>query len=320
MKKLLLCAFALTHALAIHCMNDGLKSLFNADGGIANLTKLTGVVTRCMLAEPTAAVTVDIIDHSADEKEEQPSTSSSSSSASSDHAIVPRAAGLRLHVNEHNSWNRVSIADQYPADDEDTWDIVTNHDAREAKVLETAQIVLAQAQSLVPEDLKPHIKPNVYDSSNPLKELETARELIWACMTRTAPTFATDYVETLTKNFGPCKQYDADFDYSKVYAYFAYDDAVAMEEQNETFAHLIKEKLETAVTANDEKTQWFMRQFGFMFRDAATKQTYDAYLKGGIDALNALRIPEAKNEILQACFDQIAEAKYALKELQKSKK
>jgi len=63
-----------------------------------------------------------------------------------------------------------------------------------------------------------------------------------------------------------------------------------------------------------------MRQFGFMFRDPATKQTYDAYLKGGTDALNALRIPEAQNETLQACFDQIAEAKYALKELQKSKK
>lgn len=319
MKKLLLCTFALTHALAIHSMNDGLKALFNAPRGLADLTALPGVVTRSMLStapQEPALVNVEIIDHAAD----QPSSSDKKEEqTSNDQALVTsRPAGLRLHVNDYNSWNRISIANPYPADEgEDTWDIITKHDAKEAKVLETAQNVLKQAQDLVPDNLKSSIKTNLHNSENPLNDVETARELIWACLTRTDADFATSYIQTLEKNFDPCRRFDPAFDASKVYAEFAYDNEVAMKEPNETFAHLIKERLQKAEEQKDEKTTWFMRQFGFMFRDPATKQTYDAYLKGGKEALEALKIPEAQKDALLECFASIMDAKQELKGLQK---
>ena len=306
MKKILISTLVLTHAIAIHSMDNGLKSLNKAPNN--------RIITRTALTRDPHAQDAAVSKQSAD-KDLKKITSRLTAPQ-----MTRTAGALRQHVNPHNSWTRISVADPYPADSEDTWDIVTKHDAKDAAVMETAQNVLLEAKNLVPEDLKSYVKTNIHESKNPLKDLETARELIWACMTRTAPTFASDYVETLTKNFDPCKKYKPDFDYSKVYDYLRYDNDFAMQEPNETFAQLIKHNLDIAVTEDDEETQWFMRQFGFIFRDPATQQTYNAYLKGGHDALKALMIPAEQQDALQACFDRIADAKYVLKELQKEQK
>jgi hypothetical protein len=327
MKNLLLCAFALTHALAVHCMNHGLGLIIRPDGNLAYAMR-PGIVTRPLLSirtqtpftipVETTERTGEASSSSQTTQEKQPSAPSSPS-ASNTQLFAIRPAGLRLHGSQtYNSWDRISIANPYPADQgDDTWDIVTKHDAREAAIMQKTQDLLAQTQSLLPENLKSSINTDTHNSENPLADLETARELTWACLTRTDANFATSYIETLNKNFDPCKEYDPAFDPSKVYAYFAYDDQVAMREPNETFAHLVKERLQKAEEKNDEKTKWFMRQFGFMFRDPATKQTYDAYLTGGKDALEALKIPETQKEALLECFGEIVDTKEALKQLQK---
>lgn len=316
MKKLLLCVFTLTYALTMQSMGN--KELTSSTSGLyAALTSAPGMVTRYMQAthlQPANLVNVEII--------EQSSAASSSSEAIEPltQAMVGTHSGLRLNSTAYHSWNRISIADPYPADNDDAWDIVTNHDVKTARVMEAAQNILLDAKKLLPNDLQSCITNNIHESGNPLKELETARQLIWACITRTSPTFATDYIETLNKNFDPCKKYVPDFDYSKVYRHLKYDNDFAMNEPNEELARLIKQKLDLATIENDEETQWLMRQFGFMFRDPATKQTYDAYLKGGQEALKALMISEEKIDALQACFDRINNAKHDCRELLKERK
>lgn len=288
MKKLLIMTFFALWAPAMHCMHLALE----------NEPKRSDIVRR-------------------------PFTASEPEQSSAQPQLVPAVsneapASRRTTNSSYRSFDRASITLPYPADDgDDQWDIVTTHDAHQASKLHKAQETLLLAQSLLPNDLKVCVKTNIHESKNPLADLETARELIWACMTRTSPHFAAEYVATLVKNFIPCKDYDPNFDDSKVYAYFAYENEVAMQEPNETFAQLIKEKLDLATEKNDEKTQWFMRQFGFMFRDPATKQTYDVYLRGGEQALQTLTIPEEQLENLQACFYHIVEAKHALRDLLK---
>lgn len=329
MKKVLFGAFALTYALTIQCMDQGLKTLQSNKNIV---TRDTSIITR-----------FDLSSDAANQQDQVEATESFAAPIVAAQAVLSDSidsnnnnnndtGSLRTNAPQYNSQgSRASrnslISDPYPIDEgDDTWDIITQQDAKDAALMDQVQNILLEAQQLLPADLKSCININIHKSSNPLKDLETARELIWACMTRTDPNFASAYIETLTKNFNPCKQYAPDFDASKVYSYFAYDNEVAMQEPNETFAQLIQEKLEKASkdedkrTNEDEKTQWFMRQFGFMFRDPATKQTYDAYLRGGQQALEALMIPQEQHEALQNCFDHIMEAKHALKELQKHKK
>lgn len=291
MKKFFIITLLTLPALSIHGMGLLLKD---------EATK-TGIVHR-----PFATVTPNA-----------PSTQAEQLAPEAPAVLNEASASLRPTNPSYRSFDRASIALDYPADDDHQWDIVTTHDIKEAFVMEKAQETLMQAQNLVPDDLKSYIHSNIHTSENPLKDLETARELIWACITRIEPNFATLYTDTLTKNFGPCKEYDPNFNPSNAYAYFAYDKDVGMQEPNDTFADLIKEKLKKACNENDEKTQWFMRQFGFMFRDAATKQAYDAYLKGGQEALKKLILPAEKANDLQACLDSINDAKYELKELHK---
>lgn len=310
MKKLLLCVFTLTYALTMQSMGN--KELTSSTSGLsAALTSVPGMVNRYM--QPAFTQSVDLV------KVENIDGASSSAQTTASSNQAPQPA-LRSNIPAHHSWNRISIADAYPPDDENTWDIVTNDDAKDAATMHDAQKVLDRVKEALPTNLKPCIAINIHESKNPLNDLETARELIWASLTRTDPNFATSYIETLHKNFDPCRQYDQAFDASKVYAHFAYDQSVGMSEPNETFAELIKEKLEIASKENDDKTKWFMRQFGFMFRDPATKQTYDTYLSGGEKALKTLMIPETQKDELLECFNAIADAKYRLKELKKTQK
>lgn len=238
-----------------------------------------------------------------------------------DHTELTSTGSLRTNTSingDHSRFSFVYIDRIINDDTDDEWIKIEEHEPAEIRLIDAANTVLLKAQNLLPANFKNDINTDLHNSLNPLKDLQHAREMLWFYLTRSDTDFEKSYEKTLNKNFEPCKQFGATFDPLTVYNRLGCNDhPAAIAKPNAHFAAIIARNLETASATNNAKEQWFMRQFGFIFRNPVTKQAYDTYLTGGCNALKSLKINEDMLESLQKACDDIMEAKGALSEFQK---
>ena len=190
-------------------------------------------------------------------------------------------------------------------DDDDTWYKVSPEETKDAVLIHQIEERLMNLVKSLPADLQTYLKvANLHESSDPIQDLNIARETLWLYITRSENNFADAHTEFISNNLKPC----GNFDSKQVYPALGYTADVAKNMPNETFAMLIAKRFVAAEKANDTKELWLMRQFAVLFRNELTKPAFDAYLSGP-EELGKLKInidDEQRDNLMDRFNDLVA--------------
>jgi hypothetical protein len=217
----------------------------------------------------------------------------------------------------NSSFVNVSRSNRDNDDDDDTWYKVSPEETKDAVLIHQIEKRLVDLVKSLPADLQTYLKvANLHESSDPIQDLNIARETLWLYITRSENNFADAHTEFISNNLKPC----GNFDSKQVYPALGYTADVAKNMPNETFAMLIAKRFAAAETANDTKELWLMRQFGVLFRNELTKRAFDAYLSGP-EELGKLKIniDDEHKGILMDRFNDLVAIKADLENILKKR-
>jgi hypothetical protein len=141
-----------------------------------------------------------------------------------------------------------------------------------------------------------------YDDTNGSNEvdgimsvLDHVRDMLNSYRMRADPDFVTSYEETLRHNFASV----GNFDPKNVYSYLSrqgYPDlndsaemAISQYSSEKMMALIAKLKID-AMNAQDTKEVSLLRQMEYPFRNSATQQVFNAYIRGGKEAISVLQV------------------------------
>lgn len=165
-------------------------------------------------------------------------------------------------------------------------------------VLDTVKEVLACVMGAA-RDVFEHDGYASYDDTNGSNEvdgiiavLDHVRDMLNSFRMRADPDFVTSYEETLRHNFASV----GNFDPKNVYSYLSKKmypdlDGHAGMDISQDSSEKIRALIATLKRdASDDKEQSLLRQMDYPFRNSATRQVFDAYVRGGKEAISVLQV------------------------------
>lgn len=132
-----------------------------------------------------------------------------------------------------------------------------------------------------------------------LIEINSLREIIFTLLNRQDEKLYDALEQSFIANFAKTT-----VNPKEAYQYFGIKLEDGIKKDHTQMMEIVNKKLAQAETEKDTKTLKILRQMGYLFRVAAAKQNYDAYLQGK-EAVEKLKINPRQAAILQALLEKL---------------